>query len=167
MTASIFEQRRCREKPRCADVPPCADKVASLLAKADGCHHAKAERRSGSRASAQLLASADRWTAALPAPQALPEDLIAEGHTIPVPAYRACTRASAGPPPGAARLILSAEASLGRAGNQAQPAIKIDGCLRCSLPPSTIHHRAHAELSSIRNWVARTCGPLVRSPSDT
>src|SRR5450756_3186974 len=36
----------------------------------------------------------------------------------------------------------------------------IGGCLRCSLPPSTIHHRAHAELSSIRNWVARTCGPF-------
>ena len=31
-----------------------------------------------------LLADADPWAAALPSPQALPEDLVAEGHTIPV-----------------------------------------------------------------------------------
>lgn len=33
---------------------------------------------------ARLLADADPWAAALPSPQALPEDLVAEGHTIPV-----------------------------------------------------------------------------------
>jgi DNA ligase D len=31
-----------------------------------------------------LLAGADPWAAALPAPQALPEELVAEGHAIPV-----------------------------------------------------------------------------------
>jgi bifunctional non-homologous end joining protein LigD len=31
-----------------------------------------------------LLGSSDPWSAAMPAPQALPEDLVAEGHTIPV-----------------------------------------------------------------------------------
>jgi DNA primase len=36
------------------------------------------------RNAAQLLAGADPWAAALPSPQALPEDLIAEGHTIPI-----------------------------------------------------------------------------------
>src|SRR6202522_3742978 len=36
------------------------------------------------RNAARLLAGADPWAAALPSPQALPEDLIAEGHTIPV-----------------------------------------------------------------------------------
>ena len=35
------------------------------------------------RNAAQLLAGADPWAAALPSPQALPEDLIAEGRTIP------------------------------------------------------------------------------------
>jgi hypothetical protein len=29
-------------------------------------------------------AGADPWAAALPSPQALPDDLIAEGHTIPI-----------------------------------------------------------------------------------
>jgi bifunctional non-homologous end joining protein LigD len=32
-----------------------------------------------------LLADADPWRAALPAPQALPADLVAQGHAIPVP----------------------------------------------------------------------------------
>jgi DNA ligase D-like protein (predicted polymerase) len=36
------------------------------------------------RNAAQLLADADPWAASLPPPQALPEDLIAEGHTIPI-----------------------------------------------------------------------------------
>jgi len=36
------------------------------------------------RNAARLLAGADPWAAALPSPQALPEDLIAQGHTIPV-----------------------------------------------------------------------------------
>ena len=36
------------------------------------------------RNAAQLLAGADPWAAALPSPQALPEDLVAEGHTIPI-----------------------------------------------------------------------------------
>jgi hypothetical protein len=36
------------------------------------------------RNAARLLAGADPWAAALPPPQALPEDLIAEGRTIPV-----------------------------------------------------------------------------------
>jgi len=31
-----------------------------------------------------LLGDADPWTAALPGPQALPTDLVAQGHTIPV-----------------------------------------------------------------------------------
>jgi DNA primase len=31
-----------------------------------------------------LLADADPWQAAMPAPQALPADLVAEGHTIPI-----------------------------------------------------------------------------------
>ena len=36
------------------------------------------------RNAAQLLADSDPWAAALRSPQTLPEDLIAEGHTIPV-----------------------------------------------------------------------------------
>jgi DNA ligase D-like protein (predicted polymerase) len=36
------------------------------------------------RTAPALLGSADPWSAAMPAPQALPEDLVAEGHTIPV-----------------------------------------------------------------------------------
>jgi len=36
------------------------------------------------RNAARLLAGADPCGAALPSPQALPEDLVAEGHTIPV-----------------------------------------------------------------------------------
>jgi bifunctional non-homologous end joining protein LigD len=36
------------------------------------------------RNAARLLAGADPWAAALPPPQALPEDLIAEGHALPV-----------------------------------------------------------------------------------
>jgi bifunctional non-homologous end joining protein LigD len=36
------------------------------------------------RNAVRLLGGADPWAAALPPPQALPEDLIAEGHTIPV-----------------------------------------------------------------------------------
>jgi len=36
------------------------------------------------RNAARLLAGADPWAAALPPPQALPEDLVAEGHAIPV-----------------------------------------------------------------------------------
>ena len=36
------------------------------------------------RNAARLLAGADPWAAALPAPQALPADLIAEGRTIPI-----------------------------------------------------------------------------------
>jgi DNA primase len=36
------------------------------------------------RNAARLLADADPWAAALPPPQALPEDLVAEGHTIPI-----------------------------------------------------------------------------------
>jgi bifunctional non-homologous end joining protein LigD len=36
------------------------------------------------RNAARLLAGADPWATALPSPQALPADLIAEGHTIPV-----------------------------------------------------------------------------------
>jgi len=36
------------------------------------------------RNAARLLAGADPWAAALPPPQALPEELITEGHTIPV-----------------------------------------------------------------------------------
>src|SRR5579859_5829578 len=36
------------------------------------------------RNAARLLGDADPWAAALPSPQALPEDLVAEGHTIPV-----------------------------------------------------------------------------------
>jgi bifunctional non-homologous end joining protein LigD len=36
------------------------------------------------RSAARLLAGGDPWAAALPPPQALPEDLIAEGRMIPV-----------------------------------------------------------------------------------
>jgi DNA ligase D-like protein (predicted polymerase) len=36
------------------------------------------------RTAPALLGSADPWSAAMPAPQSLPEDLVAEGHTIPV-----------------------------------------------------------------------------------
>jgi bifunctional non-homologous end joining protein LigD len=36
------------------------------------------------RNAARLLAGADPWAAALPSPQSLPEDLVAEGHAIPV-----------------------------------------------------------------------------------
>ncbi|HEY4024582.1 MAG TPA: ATP-dependent DNA ligase [Pseudonocardiaceae bacterium] len=36
------------------------------------------------RNAAELLGDADPWAQHLPAPQALPEDLIAEGHTIPI-----------------------------------------------------------------------------------
>jgi hypothetical protein len=36
------------------------------------------------RTAAQLLGGADPWSAALPSPQTLPEDLIGEGHTIPI-----------------------------------------------------------------------------------
>ena len=36
------------------------------------------------RTAADLLGTGDAWAAALPAPQALPADLVAEGHTIPV-----------------------------------------------------------------------------------
>jgi len=32
-----------------------------------------------------LLADADPWRASLPSPQELPDDLVAEGHAIPVP----------------------------------------------------------------------------------
>jgi len=31
-----------------------------------------------------LLAGRDRWAEQMPAPQALPEEVVAEGHTIPV-----------------------------------------------------------------------------------
>jgi bifunctional non-homologous end joining protein LigD len=36
------------------------------------------------RNAARLLAGADPWADALPAPQALPADLVAEGHSIPI-----------------------------------------------------------------------------------
>ena len=36
------------------------------------------------RNAARLLAGADPWAAALPPPQPLPEDLVAEGHAIPI-----------------------------------------------------------------------------------
>jgi hypothetical protein len=36
------------------------------------------------RNAARLLGDADPWAAALPSPQALPEDLVAEGHAIPI-----------------------------------------------------------------------------------
>ncbi len=36
------------------------------------------------RTAAELLGTGDPWAAALPAPQELPADLVAEGHTIPV-----------------------------------------------------------------------------------
>jgi bifunctional non-homologous end joining protein LigD len=36
------------------------------------------------RNAARLLAGADPWADALPSPQALPEDLVAEGHAIPI-----------------------------------------------------------------------------------
>jgi bifunctional non-homologous end joining protein LigD len=36
------------------------------------------------RTAARLLGDADPWAEALPAPQALPDDLVAEGHAIPV-----------------------------------------------------------------------------------
>ena len=41
-------------------------------------------RLSTVRTAAELLGSGDPWAAALPAPQRLPADLVAEGHTIPV-----------------------------------------------------------------------------------
>ncbi|GAA0733150.1 non-homologous end-joining DNA ligase [Dactylosporangium roseum] len=36
-----------------------------------------------------LLGDADPWAAAMPAPQRLPDDLVAEGHTIPIPRVQA------------------------------------------------------------------------------
>ena len=57
-------------------------------------------------------------------------DLVAEGHTIPSPGYRPCTRASAAPAPSAARLLLPNEASprSGRKPDAASP----PGCAACS-----------------------------------
>jgi DNA ligase D-like protein (predicted polymerase) len=37
------------------------------------------------RTAARLLGDADPWRASLPAPQTLPDDLVAEGHAIPLP----------------------------------------------------------------------------------
>jgi bifunctional non-homologous end joining protein LigD len=59
------------------------------------------------RNAARLLAGADPWAAALPSPQELPEDLVAEGRTIPVARVQAMhegkrrARAQRGPPPAA------------------------------------------------------------------
>ncbi|GAA2622223.1 ATP-dependent DNA ligase [Dactylosporangium fulvum] len=36
-----------------------------------------------------LLGDADPWAAAMPAPQRIPDDLVAEGHTIPIPRVQA------------------------------------------------------------------------------
>jgi hypothetical protein len=36
------------------------------------------------RTAGERLGDGDRWAAALPDPQALPADLVAEGHTIPI-----------------------------------------------------------------------------------
>jgi DNA primase len=41
-------------------------------------------RRFTVRTATQLLGAGDDWAAALPEPQPLPADLVAEGHTIPV-----------------------------------------------------------------------------------
>ncbi|NUP25644.1 MAG: ATP-dependent DNA ligase, partial [Nocardia sp.] len=41
------------------------------------------------RTAPALLAGADPWTAAMPGPQAIPADLVTEGHTIPVPRVQA------------------------------------------------------------------------------
>ena len=54
-----------------------------------------------------LEADADPWAAALPAPQALPGDLVAEGHAIPIARVQAMhegkrrARAQRGPSPAA------------------------------------------------------------------
>ena len=59
------------------------------------------------RNAARLLAGADPWAVALPPPQALPEDLVAEGHAIPVARVQAMhegkrrARAQRGPSPAA------------------------------------------------------------------
>ncbi|MGW1738766.1 DNA polymerase domain-containing protein [Nocardia sp. NPDC001965] len=41
------------------------------------------------RTAPALLADTDPWAAAMPGPQAIPADLVAEGHTIPVPRVQA------------------------------------------------------------------------------
>jgi bifunctional non-homologous end joining protein LigD len=56
------------------------------------------------RNAARLVADADPWAVALPSPQALPEDLVAEGRTIPIARVQAMhegkrrARARRGPP---------------------------------------------------------------------
>jgi DNA ligase D-like protein (predicted polymerase) len=56
------------------------------------------------RNAARLLGDADPWAVALPSPQALPEDLVAEGHAIPIARVQAMhegkrrARARRGPP---------------------------------------------------------------------
>ncbi len=120
------------------------------------------------RNAARLLTGADPWAAALPLPQALPEDLIAEGHTIPVARVQAMhegkrrARAQRDPSHAAGRRQSPAGRKPGAAGHKDRRLLALQSAAVDHSSPGASGTIIYQELGRQDVW-AFWCSP----PSDT